>query len=175
MNAALHRIGYEHGASGCHGLMCGVLAINTNTLFSVWLNEVVGEIDPADILGKEVKRILCQAFEVVREQLLDPGFRFTLLLPDDNALLVQRLKALAQWCDGFLFGMALSVSNVDIELSQDSREILRDVVEITRVGISQAHDETDESAYAEIVEYLRIGVLVIVEEYRVDQAHLQEH
>ena len=175
MNAALQRIGHEQEAAGCHGSMCGVLVVKANTAFAVWLKEVMGDLDSADILTVETKRLLCQAFEVVREQLLDPGLGFRLLLPDDNAAFAQRVQAVAQWCHGFMFGMALSGVDLDVEFSQDSQEILTDVAEIARVGVSRTHDEIDESALFEIIEYLRIGVLVILEEFRVDQAIPQVH
>lgn len=164
MNAALQRINYVHGASGCHGMFCGVLVVDSTFPFSICLEEVLTNIDSTDIFGVEEKRILLHAFEVTRTQLLDPGLGFSLLLPRDDAALEHRVQAVAQWCDGFLFGMALSGVSAETELSQDSCEILKDIAAMARLGVSQAHDENDELAYVEIVEYLRVGALIMMDE-----------
>jgi len=50
-------------------------------------------------------------------------------------------------------------------LPADVREILRDLVEISKVAFEAAEaGEEEERAYAEIVEYVRVGVLLINEE-----------
>lgn len=69
-----------------------------------------------------------------------------------------------------MFGVALSAVDTNVKFSLDSQEILRDVAEIARLGVSQVQDEADELAYVEIVEYLRVGALIISEEFRADRA-----
>ncbi len=170
VTATLQMRGFEHGASGWHGLMCGVLAVNATSSYTVWLHELVENNNPTHAFGIETERELRHAFEVVREQLFDPEMGFRLLLPEDHAPFKQRLQAVAQWCDGFMFGVALSAVDTNVKFSLDSQEILRDVAEIARLGVSQVQDEADELAYVEIVEYLRVGVLIIAEEFRADRA-----
>jgi hypothetical protein len=47
-------------------------------------------------------------------------------------------------------------------LSGESREFLRDVAEIAQAGFNTDRaGEADETAYAEVVEYLRVGLLMI--------------
>ena len=44
-------------------------------------------------------------------------------------------------------------------------EIVRDFVEITRAGVDARQDEeSNESAYAELVEFVRVGVQLLFEE-----------
>ena len=44
-------------------------------------------------------------------------------------------------------------------------EIVRDLTEITRVGVDDGQTtETNESAYAELVEFVRVGVQLVFEE-----------
>ena len=86
-----------------------------------------------------------------------------MLLPDDEGhSLEQRTRALAMWCDGFLFGIARSGS-LDLDKASDEvREAISDITQFTRATIEGGDDlETEEGAYAELVEYLRVVVQLI--------------
>ena len=76
------------------------------------------------------------------------------------------MHALGEWCQGFLSGLTLGgISDFD-KLGTDAREVVEDLVEIARAGTSYHLEgsEEDEQAYAELMEYLRVGVLLINEE-----------
>ena len=90
-------------------------------------------------------------------------------LPDDDESLEDRTIALAQWCSGFLAGLA-SAGSLDT-LSSEATEAIGDLQEIARAAVTsldaQAEAaEEDEMAYAEIVEYVRVVVLMFHEEFR---------
>ena len=89
--------------------------------------------------------------------------RFSLLLPDDSAALPVRTRALSDWCGGFLYGLALGGIREDADLPETVREVMRDFYEISHAGfVTDAPDEGDETAYVEIVEYVRISVLLLL-------------
>jgi len=103
--------------------------------------------------------------ERTRAQLCDPGLGFYLLLPADEALDEQgRTEALVQWCDGLLYGLALAGLGERQDLPDLVREFLNDVAQICRASVDDWPEEADEAAYTELVEYLRMGVLLINEE-----------
>ena len=93
---------------------------------------------------------------------------FSLLLPFDEEALGIRVDALAQWCQGFLYGLATQPA-IDLNNASDAlREVVRDLVEISRAGVISAEteedeeegaeseeEEADETAYAELTEYVR--------------------
>jgi len=90
---------------------------------------------------------------------------FELLLPEDEAPLDSRTVALAQWCQGFLYGLGGSAIQDAGGLPGEVGEIVRDLSEITRVGVdSDQNAESNESAYAELVEFVRVGVQLVFEE-----------
>ncbi len=86
-------------------------------------------------------------------------------MPDDDAPLTERTAALGEWCEGFLFGVgASSIEHFDA-LPESVQEIIRDVVEMARVGMPTGEDtDGDEGAYVELVEYLRAGVQLVYDE-----------
>ena len=64
-----------------------------------------------------------------------------------------------QWCQGFLYGLgAGSIPGCRAACRGRSGEIVRDLAEITRAGVDAGEsEESNESAYAELVEFVRVG------------------
>jgi uncharacterized protein YgfB (UPF0149 family) len=90
---------------------------------------------------------------------------FELLLPEDEQPLDARTAALALWCQGFLYGLGTSVVQDESGLPGDIGEIVRDLTEITHVAVdAEQTDESNESAYAELVEFVRVGVQLVFDE-----------
>jgi len=71
-----------------------------------------------------------------------------------------------QWCDGFLFGLGAGEIKDFAQLPDDVNEISHDLAEISRAYHEDESTEADELAYAELIEYVRVGVLVIYEALR---------
>ncbi len=164
LSSAVDGIGYAYGAAGCHGMLCGALVVDPALSPDAWWPEIVEDSRATDALGWETKQLLIRTCEMIRQQFADPQCGFTLLLPDDDTPLKERIQAVAQWCDGFLFGLALLGLRFDNALSSIGREILQDFTEMTRIYIDRVSDENDEFAYAEIVEHLRVSVLILVDD-----------
>jgi uncharacterized protein YgfB (UPF0149 family) len=96
---------------------------------------------------------------------------FKLLLPDDDDSLPERVEAISAWCQGFIYGLAAGGIQQGSELPEDTEELLKDMVEISRAGHDvddggddAANEDEDEVALMEIEEYVRMGVLLIYEE-----------
>lgn len=141
----------------CHGLLCGMLCANPTLTTESWLAVTHHEI-PQNQATLDELRLL---FNVTLQQLDSDDFELNLLLPDDDQALYERTEALGLWCQGFLAGLGLAGFDSMDELTGETREFLDDVSQIARIGFdTRDGDESDEQAYAEIVEYLRIGVLL---------------
>src|SRR5438309_6995139 len=90
---------------------------------------------------------------------------FELLLPEDEQSIDARTAALAAWCQGFLYGLGAGAIPDASELPGEVGEVVRDFLQITRAGVDAAQDEeSNESAYAELVEFVRVGVQLLFEE-----------
>jgi uncharacterized protein len=95
------------------------------------------------------------------EALSDPEFAFQLLLPDDDAPIGDRADALVEWCRGFLGGLGLAGSRGHGELSEEAREVLRDLGVIAASDLDRGDEEEDEASYTELEEFVRVGVLLL--------------
>ncbi len=99
-----------------------------------------------------------------RVQLNSLNYEFNPLLPDDNETIAQRTQALSLWCQGFLFGLSVSGLKTLDALSEASREIIEDFSAIAQLEEQFEEGEDEESAYMELVEYLRVATFTIADE-----------
>ena len=97
------------------------------------------------------------------EGLFDPDLSFQPLLPADDVDLERRVQALARWCAGFLYGLSADGSFDINNLSGEVREVVNDLTELSRAGLTaeDADNESAEADYAELVEYVRVGVQMV--------------
>lgn len=162
---ALARARAELGAAECHGLLCGLLCGVDEQAPQRWLEEVLGPegriLRARDDCRNELLRMLT---DTVRT-LCSGQCNFVPLLPGDDAGLGVRSEALADWCSGFLYGIG-SAGDVQARLSKDALEVLSDFSEVTRLTADAEESEASEADYSEIVEYMRVGVMLIFEELR---------
>jgi uncharacterized protein YgfB (UPF0149 family) len=106
----------------------------------------------------EDREELINLFDETQTLLASDEFDFDLLLPGDEALLSEQVEALTQWCQGFLMGVSFSHDATD--WSKDASEILKDIVEFTKLD-TDAEGEEDENDFMEIAEYMRSAVLLL--------------
>lgn len=145
-----------------HGLLCGLLCADADLDRDRWIDRVRQELAEDAELSEPVCDLLAKLLDYGIAQLNAPDWSVTLLLPDDDTPLIQRVDALGAWCQGLLYGLGLGQVERRGILSQDSREFLHDVAAIAQAGLDTSEaGEADEIAYAELVEYLRIGLLTV--------------
>ncbi len=152
-------------ASEAHGMLCGMICASGEVDQSSWLKQLLGADDPQNLLHGETRGLLEQLQQATQQQIADGNYQLRLLLPDDDNPLEERIEALSDWCHGFLFGMSLAgIQDVD-NLPGDAKEILHDILQISKASYDEEADEEEhESAYMEVVEYLKVGTLIIYAE-----------
>jgi len=176
------------GATESHGALCGMLCAQGATDASQWMLHVLGEHEETSKLLQTTGQKLLQIHQLSVEQMNDNEIEFELMLPDDDEELASRVEALGNWCQGFVYGLSLGGIREDTELPEDSRELIKDIVEISRAGyvaddeaeaeLNASMDdvsEEDEVAFMEVSEYVRMGVLLIYEELQPLQSSQTVH
>jgi len=169
-------LGLSLDPAECHGSLCGLLCATDTVQGAAWVNQILADKlglpepeaapHPNGAAGEE-RTLLLILYKETAGQLDDPEYGFSPLLPDDEQPLDQRVEALSRWCQGFLLGLGLGGVQEQSGLSGDSHEVMRDFVEITRLGQGEdGENEEDQAAFAEIVEYVRMAVLLVYEELR---------
>ncbi|HRD67390.1 MAG TPA: UPF0149 family protein [Candidatus Competibacter sp.] len=150
-----------------HGLLCGLLCADRDLEPEQWLIHAREQLTDDAELAEPVRDVLFKLFEYGAAQLNAADWSVAPLLPDDDVPLRQRVDALGSWCQGLLYGLGLGEVERRGELSAESREFLHDATEIARIGFDAGEaNEADETAYAEVVEYLRVGLLLIQQDLR---------
>ena len=143
------------GIADGHGLLCGMLSGKPDLTVDEWLKLVFN--GPTPNVDTDVLRRL---YLTTAEGLQEDRFDFAPLLPDDDESLGERVVALGRWCQGYLTGLGLA--GIDTrELSGDAEEFLRDVAQIAHATLSSDEGEAGERDFAEVVEYLRVGVMLV--------------
>jgi hypothetical protein len=148
-----------------HGLLCGLLCVTQDPDDAAWLERIIDDLPPA-ALNWDARQELSILYHVTLSQLRADDFRFALCLPDDGAPLPRRLAAFRRWCQHFLSGLGAGGLDKRWPLSADARGFLNDVFAIAQSGgdDTEAAGEDSEQDYSELVEYVRMGVLLVHEE-----------
>jgi len=178
----LFQVDAAMGAVESHGALCGMLCAQGATDAPQWLVHVLGDQgEGAKAALKTVAAQLMQVYQFTVEQINDAEVEFDLYLPDDDDPLEERLEALSSWCQGFVYGIAAGGIQEDTKLPDDTQELIRDMIEISH--LSQASIEVDddddmeqdEVAFMEVMEYVRMGVVLIYEELQPLQSSQTVH
>lgn len=150
------------GASDLHGSLTGYLCAGGVASVEEWPRalEIEPEV-PAALNDVALRRLYTDC----RAQLEDPDLGFEPLLPGDEAPVEHRAEALVEWCRGFLGGVGLSGAHPRV-LSTDASEVLSDISRIAGSHFAYEDAEEDETALNEVLEFVRVGVLLLHAEMR---------
>ncbi|MBT8084930.1 MAG: UPF0149 family protein [Woeseia sp.] len=168
LNEALRRSGSTWEAAQAHGLLCSRLAAEGPAAGGQWLAQVLEGLDSDNALLRECEMLLDLLFNNSYQQLAGRQSDLELLLPDDQAPVEERTIALAHWCEGFLHGLVSGQRNDRVRdklATEPLAEIIKDLLQITRAEADVGDDEeTNEHAYAELVEHVRVSTQLAYEE-----------
>ena len=172
---ALRRIGGAVEASECHGLLCGLLCARGSVPFEAWIDEVTEDPEPGEVLASDALKTMRSLYDDTLRQLNSEALDFGVLLPDEDVILSDRTHAIAAWCGGFVYGLGSGGLAATAKLPADTRELLDDFSELSHATPGSGEDEELESAYVELIEYVRVGVLLINEELQPMRLQKQVH
>lgn len=115
-----------------------------------------------DWSSDQIMAQLGPALGSLREELDSSDLRFQPLLPSEDRSLAERTGCLAHWCSGFLTGFGAGQPSIS---GSESREALQMLEQIARAATDdEADQEAEENAYTELVEFVRVAVLLLREE-----------
>lgn len=148
-------------AAEAHGTLTGSLCSAPGYRFEDWLREIL----PDGSAREPGSQTLRELFRDTSGALHGVQMHFDLLLPDEERPIIERAGALALWCQGFLYGLGVGVLRDAASMPGEVSEIVNDITEIGSAAVDTTEsEESNESAYAELVEFIRVGVQVVFEE-----------
>jgi len=162
VQTALEKLGANVDAAETHGTLCGLLLDRAD--MATWLKHTLDNLpDKGDVLATEALTLLKQLYESSRETLNTEDLSFELLLPDESDDFGIRLLALSGWCQGFLYAVSIIGLGKNDSLDALSQECLSDLLEISKLDHQEAEGEEAEQQFIEIVEHVRMSVLMLNE------------
>jgi hypothetical protein len=172
IESALQALEADTNPSEIHGTLCGMLCATSDTQANSWFQSLIPASDANDLLAKEARHTLVILYDETQRQLNDPTCDFQLLLPDEGTDLGTRSISLGDWCQGFVMGLIMSGLKDFRKMPENSAEAAQDIVEISRIGSNYLTEggEEDAAALEELIEYVRVGVLLINEELHPSRA-----
>jgi uncharacterized protein len=152
-----------HAIAEAHGTLCGLLCAGAGDLPDAWIHNTLADAEEYSFGGREDARSMLEEVHAATVTMLtDEDMSFLPLLPPEGAALEDRAAALASWCNGFLYGLAVRGLQPIEELPEELREILSDFSEIGRAGVAEEEvEEVGESALTELIEYVRVAVQLV--------------
>lgn len=155
----LYREGAICSPAEFQGYICGILCAGIRLEKNEWLKRAYEFMDLIEAQENTEAEVGITAFyEISLQALRDDSLNFQLLLPDDATPLNMRTQALGQWANGFLNGFGLSGDSNASKLDEQSRELLKDFASISQIEPPEQENEDSEKQYAEVIEYIRMGV-----------------
>ena len=160
----LEPVALNKRVSEWHGYLCGALAVDITFPLPTAVNTLVADAESMHITPESTE-LMNTVYEVVQNQMTDSNLQFELCLPEDESTdLTQRVTALAAWCDGFLYGVANAGLQEIPSLSAETQEILQDFSRIAQLDGADTGEEEEEVSYNELMEYVRMAVLLVAED-----------
>jgi uncharacterized protein len=148
-------------AAEAHGTLAGALCALVPYRLEDWLAEIL----PEGVGDASAAPALQTLYEATVAGLSQQQMEFDLLIPSDDRPIEERTQALTAWCSGFLYGLGSNGAADPQRLPGDLGEIVRDLTEITRADVDASDTvEANESALAELVEFVRVGVQLVFDE-----------
>lgn len=167
----LSTYGDAMSVSECHGVLCGMVSCNPALDGNEWAGRILsGDLDEGAANGADAgvdaadRATLKALFDDTVRQMGDEELGFQPLLPDEDEPLEERTTALGDWCDGYLYGLGLGGIKDFERFSEEVQEFCGDLVEISHITFEEGDEGDNEAALFEIVEYVRMGALMVYEE-----------
>lgn len=146
--------------SEVHGILSGFICGGIDLDSKGWLAHLNDVINEGMGLPLKAKNLANSLYAQVVAQVTDDGLGFALMLPDDDKPLDDRCESMSQWAQGFLLGFGMVQSDLN-QSTEEIQELIKDIRDISQVSLDfEEENEEFEIAYAEIVEYLRIGAML---------------
>lgn len=163
LDAAAARLQLAEDASGLHGSLCGFLA-GGGRIGKQSVVEALHMDAEAATPSAGDKALLDRLVKQTESELSDPELGFEPLMPADDRPLAERADALVDWCRGFLGGFGLGGAENHGKLSDEAREILKDLGTIAASAFEFGDEAEDEDSLIEVHEFVRMGAMLLFAE-----------
>ena len=144
-----------------HGVVIGLLA-GAPGQSDLELSDQLAGLQVGDWTSDRIQQQLGPAIKTLRAELASPDMDFRPLLPTEDRPLSERTRCLATWVTCFPAGFGAGAPTLR---NPDANEAMRLLEQIARAATDpEADDESQEEAFTELSEFVRIAALLLREE-----------
>lgn len=155
----LQHLRSDQSAAYLHGHLCGYLCADKPERAKQYLESLNQKDEQQD---STTKAALKELMDISTQQINTSSFNFHLLLPDDEDDLPLRVQSLSDWCFGFQQALLNCGIEPDSLAEQETRDVLIHIEQFSEIDHKElSSGEEDEKAYTELLEYLRMAVLML--------------
>ena len=163
VQAALGKLKAITDVPEAHGTLCGLLL--GQQPISRWLEFTLESVpDKQDLVAREQLAVLDQLYQSTKVDMNGDDMALELMLPEEDHDFSERLLGLASWCQGFLYGLGVNGEGVLQQLSDQGRECMDDLMEISQLSHDEEQNAETENVFAEVVEHVRMSVIYMNDE-----------
>jgi len=163
----LQKAGMSSSVPEAHGLFSGILcgsSAEQKKQKLLWVSLLDLKIDTRDMLAKEAVGVVDDFFQATLAALSSGELDFQMAIEEECSL-AERLEDFSIWVQGFLYGIGLSHNENFSGNSEQVQEFMQDLLQISNAEEYElSDDDEDEHALFELMEYVRVGVLLVFEE-----------
>lgn len=147
-----------------HGMLTGELCGADTLAVGDFIKGLLQEIG-AESVRETALQTLYVLYDETLKGLTSSDFSLELCLPEDEKPLLERARAVGQWCEGFLYGFGLTHPG-RAKLGDEVKEYLltlQDVADIDSEALKGVEDEQLNAQLEEVIEFIRIGAIAVYE------------
>jgi hypothetical protein len=165
LSHALRQAGTETGPAEVHGVICGLLSTGVSGEDAELQGLLASHADIEGAWPPEAKQLFGELRDLARDGFLGGEMDLTLLLPDDDSELPERVEALGRWAEGFLVGFGTGTAGMkDSDLPPALQEALSDLSAISNVEVPEEGDEEEQELLEQVAEHTRMAALMVFTE-----------
>ncbi len=150
-----------------HGSIAGVLSAGKRMTQEDWVDWALDQMAPTEEVQEAHVTVIQGLYFKTLSELEDESLAFSLMLPGEDAPMVDRLQALSDWAGSYLgaFG-ATGIVQETSDMPATLQEILEDLSEIAQVDATSAEDlSSAEDDFIAVAEHVRVSALTVFLEY----------
>ena len=137
--------------SELHGLLTGVVCVTEAPTRDEWL-QILSTLDVPKLDDSAIA-VLSEEAEDIFHALSEDELDYLPMLPDDEHSLSERVRALADWCEGVVLGFGLASGQIRAE----EKELIESLQDVASVEFDESdNDEEGEASYPELYEFVRL-------------------
>ncbi|MFW2077334.1 UPF0149 family protein [Acinetobacter sp. ULE_I010] len=137
--------------SELHGLLTGIVCVTEAPTRDEWL-QILSTLDVPKLDDSAIA-VLSEEAEDIFHALSEDELDYLPMLPDDEHSLSERVRALADWCEGVVLGFGLASGQIRAE----ERELIESLQDVASVEFDESdNDEEGEASYQELYEFVRL-------------------